>query len=231
MASGWATGVARTSSKKRILVGMETSGEVRRAFARCERFDVWSIDLLPAVDKSKNHIVGDLFDVIDDGWDLLIAHPDCTYLTNSAEWAYGDGPYHQKVKPGTPVGKERRELREHAIEQVRKILASKIKKICVENPKGALTKALGPPTQTIQPYWFGSSASKATTLRLKNLPALRNVRYVLPRAVVKGVRRWDNQTDSGQNKLTPSDTRWQERAATYPGIAQAFADQWGPFIR
>lgn len=209
----------------RVLIGCEHSGVVRRAF-QARGHDAWSCDLLPATDLGKQHLQCDVMAVLDDGWDLAILHPDCTYLTCSAEWAYGDGPYHQKVKPETLVGSARRAAREDAVAFVRKLLAAPIPRIAIENPRGHLSRAIGKPQQTIQPHWFGDDASKATCLWLKNLPQLVPTKHVAPR-IIDGRPRWANQTDSGQNRLTPTEDRWAIRSTTYPGIAHAFAEQWG----
>jgi len=98
-------------------------------------------------------------------------------------------------------------------------------RIALENPKGCISSRIRKPDQTIQPYQFGDDASKATCLWLVNLPPLKPTSYVEPR-LVNGKPRWANQTDSGQNRLTPSEDRWKERSRTFPGIAEAMADQW-----
>ena len=208
-----------------VLVACEYSGRVRRAFAgRGHR--AFSCDILPADDYSPNHIIADALDVIySTPWDLIIAHPPCTYLTNSAEWAYKDGPYHQKVKPGTLVGKERREARADAVKFFMSIWKSDCPKICIENPIGFMSSLIKP-TQYIQPYEYGEDASKKTCLWLKGLPPLKPTKYVEPR-IVNGKKRWGNQTDSGQNKMTPSDSRGHDRSLTPQGWADAMAGQWG----
>jgi len=166
-------------------------------------------------------------------WDLMIAHPPCTYLTNSAEWAYGDGPYHQKVKAGTLVGLERREARHKAIDFVYKLMRAQIGMIAIENPIGALSSRIKPPSQYIQPYEYGDDASKKTCLWLKGLPILKKTtqypaRMVeWPKGSEKIVKRWGNQTDSGQNRLSPGADRWKIRSKTYQGWADAMAQQWG----
>jgi len=165
---------------------------------------------------------------------LFIAHPDCTFLTNSAAWAFKDGPYHQKVKPGTLVGADRREARREAIEFVELLWGCGIPKIAIENPVGVLStmSSLGEPSQMIQPYEYGDDASKITCLWLRGLPRLKPTHFVPPRlALSKDGRRynmrWGNQTDSGQNKLPPTEDRWKIRAQTYQGWAGAMAEQWG----
>lgn len=211
----------------RVLVACEFSGIVREAFRR-RGHDAVSCDLLPAEDGSPHHIQCDFEFVldIDPHWDLLIAHPSCTYLTISAEWAYGDGPYHQKLKPETLVGAARREAREQAIDQFRRIMALPIERIAAENPISVLSSRYRKPDQIVQPHWFGDDASKATCLWLKNLPQLVKTAPVAPR-YVNGRPRWGNQTDSGQNRLSPSADRWKDRSRTFPGFAEAMAEQWG----
>ena len=93
-------------------------------------------------------------------------------------------------------------------------------------PVGVISTAWRKPDQYIQPYQFGHNASKKTGLWLKNLPLLKPTKFIEPR-FIDGKARWDNQTDSGQNKLAPSENRWQLRSKTYSGIAEAMANQWG----
>jgi hypothetical protein len=227
----------------KVLIACETSGIVRDAFIALGH-NAMSCDLLPT-EKIGPHYQGDVRDIIDNGWDLMIAHPDCTYLTNSAAWAFGDGPYHQKVKPCTLVGKARREARQEAIEFVRFLMDAPIKQIAIENPVGAISTFIRKADQYIQPYEFGHDASKKTGLWLKGLPPLKPTKYIEPRMVCCGktltdkygcancngdkvvTQRWGNQTNSGQNKLTPGPMRWLDRARTYQGWADAMASQWG----
>jgi hypothetical protein len=171
-----------------------------------------SCDLLPT-DAPGKHYQGDIFDVIDDGWDLMIAHPPCTYLCSS-------GLHWNKRIDG------RQALTDEALEFVRRLLDAPIERIALENPIGCISSQIRKPDQTIQPYQFGHDASKSTCLWLKNLPALRATELIAPR-IVAGKKRWANQTDSGQNKLPPSADRWKIRSETYAGIASAMAAQWG----
>ena len=214
----------------RVLVGMEFSGRVRDAFIRAGH-DAMSCDLLPG-ERPGPHYQGNVFDIVGDGWDLAIFHPPCTFLTISAEWAYGDGPWHQKLKPGTLTGAARRQARDEAVGQFRRIMALPIPRIAAENPVGVLSTRYRRPDQVVQPWWFGDDASKATCLWLKNLPPLAQTVVVggrlveWPRGSGRMVRRWGNQTDGGQNRLTPSDDRWKDRSRTYAGLAGAMSMQW-----
>ncbi len=195
----------------RVLIACEYSGAVRDAFLAAGH-EAMSCDLLPT-DTPGPHYQGDVRDVLGDGWDLMIAHPPCTYLCSS-------GLHWNKRVPG------RAQQTEDALDFVRLLLAAQIEKIALENPIGCISSRIRRPDQTIQPYHFGHDASKATCLWLKNLAPLRPTAMVEPR-MVNGRPRWGNQTDSGQNKLPPSDDRWKVRSATYEGIAKAMAEQWG----
>jgi hypothetical protein len=194
----------------RVLVACEFSGTVRDAFIRLGH-DAMSCDLLPT-ESPGPHYQGDVLDIIGDGWDLMIAHPPCTYLCSS-------GLHWNKRRPG------REQLTEEAVEFVGKLLDAPIKKIALENPVGCISTRIRPYDQAIQPYQFGHDASKKTCLWLKNLPKLMPTSMVEPR-MINGKPRWGNQTDSGQNKLPPSDQRWALRSETYLGIAEAMAKQW-----
>lgn len=156
-------------------------------------------------------------------WDLMVACPPCTYLTIAAEWAYTDGPYHQKVKPATLVGAARRQARAEAYEFFMELWNAPIPRIAIENPVGVMSTLFRKPDQTIHPWQFGHDASKATCLWLRGLPPLQ------PTDELPGGRkaRRGNQTGSGQNNLPPSPDRWKKRSLTYPGIALAMAAQWG----
>jgi len=134
--------------------------------------------------------------------------------------------YHQKVKETTLTGAARRKAQLEELEFVKRLAAAPINKKCIENPVGQLSTLWKKPSQIIQPYWFGEDASKATCLWLENLPLLEKTNEVRGR-LVAGKERWGNQTDSGQNNLSPGEDRWKERSRTYKGIAAAFAEQWG----
>jgi len=195
----------------RVLIACEYSGAVRDAFIRAGH-TAMSCDLLPT-DAAGPHYQGDVMDVIGDGWDLMIAHPPCTYLCSS-------GLHWNKRRP------ERAQQTEEALAFVQMLLDAPIERIALENPIGCISTRIRKPTQTIQPWQFGHDASKATCLWLKNLAPLTPTDLIEPR-MVDGRKRWGNQTDSGQNKLPPSADRWKIRSETYQGIADAMANQWG----
>jgi len=195
----------------RVLVACEYSGAVRDAFTELGHYAM-SCDLLPTDAPHGLHYKGDVFDIIDQGWDLMVAHPPCTYLCSS-------GLHWNKRRP------ERAQQTEEALEFVRRLMDAPIEHIAIENPIGCIGTRIRPYDQKIQPYEFGHDASKATCLWLKNLPKLRSTSYYPPR-MVNGTPRWGNQTDSGQNKLPPSKDRWKIRSETFSGIAKAMAHQW-----
>lgn len=194
----------------KVLVACESSGNVRDAFIRAGH-DAMSCDMLPS-ESAGSHYQGDVLDILDRGWDLMIAHPPCTYLSVSGmHW--------------TTRGLRDPQLTEDALEFFRMLMNAPIHKIAIENPVSVVSSRIRKPDQIIQPYHFGHDASKKTCLWLKNLPPLRPTQFVEPRQV-NGKQRWANQTDSGQNKLPPSADRWKKRSETYRGIAEAMATQW-----
>lgn len=201
----------------RVLVACEFSGVVRRAF-RERGHDAYSCDLLPAEDgETVFHFQDDVLSRLTwTHWDLMIAHPPCTYLCNSGvRWLKEkEGRWNDLVEAGNFF---------------RKLWFAPIPKIVIENPVPHKYAAIPKYNQTIQPYMFGADASKRTCLWIKGLPPMvvpDQSKWVQPR-IVDGKKRWANQTDSGQNRLGPSETRASERSRTYDGIARAFAEQWG----
>lgn len=192
----------------RVLIACEYSGVVRRAFT-AKGHEVWSCDILSAEDGSEFHYQCDVREVLDRNWDLIIAHPECTYLTVAGNRYYASRPdlYIPAAEFAT-------------------MFFDYAPRVCVENPIGRLSTLFRKPDQIIQPYEFGEDASKATCLWLKGLDPLVPTTRVAGR-IVNGKERWSNQTDSGQNRLGPSATRSLDRARTYQGIANAMAEQWG----
>lgn len=213
----------------RVLIGYSRCQHTLEAFeqAGCE---AWTCDILPSPYRADRHLQGDIWEYANGGWDMAVFHPMCTYLTVSAAWAFKDGPYHQKVRPETLVGEPRRRARAEAIANFERLLDLPYPK-AIENPAPSfVSKAIRPPDQTIQPYQFGDNASKRTGLWLDGLPKLKPTKWV-PGRMVGGKERWANQTDSGQNRIPPSEDRWLERSATYAGIAKAMGNQWGEYMK
>jgi hypothetical protein len=218
--------MTNTEALMRVLVACEFSGVVRDAFT-AKGHEAVSCDLLPCDRPTGLHYQGDVFDLLDEDrdWDLMIAHPPCTYLTCSAEWLYRDTQA-KKLKPGTLYGEARRRAREDAAEFFLRLAFAPVPRVAVENPVGVMSKRFRKPDQYIQPHEYGHDASKRTCLWLRGLPPLKPTRHVAPR-YVNGLPRWGNQTDSGQNREPPADDRWKIRSVTWQGWADAMADQWG----
>lgn len=180
----------------RVLIACEFSGIVRQAFA-ARGHDAWSCDLLPS-ETPGNHITGDVRPILWERWDLLIAHPPCTYLAVSgARWWAG-----------------REEQQEEALMFVNRLLLAPIPRIALENPIGRISTAIRKPDQILQPWQFGHGEIKATCLWLKNLPKL------LPTNIVEG-------RHARVHREPPGPDRWKNRSRTLVGIADAMADQWG----
>ena len=190
----------------RVLVACEYSGTVRDAF-KARGHDAWSCDLLPT-DSPGQHIQGDVLEILNDEWDLVIAHPPCTHLAVSgARWF-----------------KDKQKEQGEALEFFRKILEAPVNKICVENPVSIVSSRIRKPDQTIQPWMFGHEVSKKTCLWLKNLPLLTPTNIVGKGEFVtfssgKKMPSWYN--------LSPGEDRWKIRSKTFEGIAKAMAEQWG----
>ena len=193
----------------RVLVACEFSGIVRRAFRR-RGFDAWSCDLLPSEDASPYHLCCDVRNILKDDWDLMIAHPPCTYLANSGvRWLH--------ERPN------RWEELEKAVRFFLVLLNAPIRFIAIENPiphRYAIERIGKKYDQIIQPWQFGEPYSKATCFWLKNLPKLRPTRIIPKRCVKQQVLR-----------EPPSPNRWKNRSRTFVGIAEAMADQWGKYVR
>jgi hypothetical protein len=198
----------------RILVACEYSGTVRRAFARMGH-EAASCDLLDTdlpCEENETHYQADIFSVIaSDNWDLMIAHPPCTYLTVSANKWFKDQP---PRKSGTLVGAERRQAREESIDFVMALQNCGIPRIAIENPIGCLSSRWRKPDQVIQPWMFGHGETKATCLWLTGLPKLT------PTNIVDG-------REQRLHYLPKTADRWKLRSVTFKGIAEAMAQQWG----
>lgn len=205
----------------RILVACEFSGTVRNAFL-ARGHDAWSCDLLPSDDGSNRHIIGDARDLLNDGWDLLmVAHPPCTRLCNSGvRWLH-------KPPNGKTIHQMWAEL-DAGAGLFSDFWNAPIDRVCIENPvmhKHAKARITGyePAAQTVQPWWFGEQAFKATGLYLRNLPPLTPTdRLTPPRVGTKSHKEW-----SYIHRASPGPDRGHIRSKFFPGIASAMADQWG----
>lgn len=191
----------------RILIACEYSGTVREAFKN-KGHDAWSCDLLPT-EIEGNHYQGDVFDIINDGWDLMIAHPPCTYLSNA-------GARH--LYPNKILNEERYAKGLLAKDFFLKLYNMPINKICIENPIASKIYELPKYSQTIQPYEYGHPVQKKTCLWLKNLPLLLPTNIVEQRENTKIAGNWFNNGGKDRQK---------NRAKTFKGIAEAMANQWG----
>jgi site-specific DNA-cytosine methylase len=180
----------------KVLVACESSGIVRDAFI-ARGHDAWSCDLIDT-ERPGPHLQDDVMLFLNDGWDLMIAHPPCTHLAVSgARWF-----------------KEKKEEQKWALEFVRILFKAPIPMIALENPIGIISTQIRKPDQIIQPWQFGHGETKATCLWLKGLPLLT------PTNVVEG-------REARIHRMPPGPNRGKERSRTYQGIADAMADQWG----
>lgn len=191
----------------KILIACEFSGVVREAF-RAKGHDAWSCDILPSDDNSKYHIQDDIFNLnLDDrDWDLMIAHPPCTYISNMSNCRIKE--------PG------RMELRKEGMDFFMRLVNSNINKIAIENPRGLPEREYRKPDQIIHPYHFGHPASKQTCLWLKNLPILKYTNVIEPERKWDG-KRWRTWVDTCKSHTG------KYRSVTFQGIADAMASQWG----
>lgn len=199
----------------RVLVACEYSGRVRDAFLALGH-EAMSCDLLPT-DSPGPHYQGDVFDIINDGWDLMIAHPPCTYLTNSGvSWLHKDASRWPKLFDAAAFFK--------------RLLDAPIREKAIENPimhKYARTLIGGhKATQIVQPWMFGHTEQKATGLHLVGLMPLRETQNVRSEMMKLPKRERERL-----HYLPPSEDRWKLRSTTYQGIADAMAMQWGGDIR
>lgn len=184
----------------RVLVGCEFSGTVRDAFA-ARGHDAWSCDVLPS-ERPGQHYQGDLRDMLDGGWDLIICHPPCTHLAVSgARWF-----------------KDKKDEQAHALGFVIQLWAAPVERIALENPISILSSRWKKPTQIIQPWQFGHGETKATCLWLRGLPPLK------PTQIVEG-------REPRVHFMPPGEDRAKERSRSYPGVAGAMAEQWSKPIQ
>jgi hypothetical protein len=190
----------------KVLAACEYSGIVRDAFKE-RGHDAWSCDLL-ATESPGQHIRGDVLDYLEEGWDLMIAHPPCTYMSNAgARFLYPKGV----------LNEDRLSLALEAKEFFLKLISCQIPKICIENPVPSNVVGLPPYSQIVQPYYFGDMVQKRTCLWLRNLPELK---YDKPKDIPQSTKIAGNWFNKGGK------TRQQYRAKFWPGIAKAMAEQW-----
>ena len=195
----------------KVLIACEYSGRVRDAFIALGH-EAMSCDLLPS-DSPGPHYQGDIFDIINDGWDLMVGHPPCTYLSNSGVCHLHKDPSRwPKLFEGAAFFK--------------RLLKSSIPKIAIENPimHGYAKTLIGgtKQTQIIQPWMFGHTEQKATCLWLKGLMPLTATNNVKAEMLLLPKNERERL-----HYLPPSPDRWKLRSTTYQGIADAMADQWG----
>lgn len=178
----------------KVLIACEYSGLVRDAF-KAKGHDAWSCDLLPT-ELPGQHIQGDVLTILNNGWDLMVAHPPCTHLAVSgARWF-----------------KDKKVEQQEALEFVIKLMSASIEKIAIENPISIISSKIRKPDQIIQPWQFGHGETKATCLWLKGLPLL------IPTEIVEG-------REPRVHKMPPSENRCKERSRTFVGIAKAMGEQ------
>ena len=185
----------------RVLIACEYSGTVRDAFI-AQGHDAMSCDFLPS-DRPGPHYQGGVLNLLDEDWDLMIAHPPCTHLAVS-----GAKHFAAKQADGRQAA---------ALEFVQLLMDAPIPRICIENPVSIISTRIRKPDQIIQPWQFGHGETKATCLWLKNLPKL------VPTNIVEG-------REARIHKMPPGPDRWKERSRTFPGIAEAMAQQWSEYI-
>jgi hypothetical protein len=183
----------------KVLVACEYSGRVRDAFLKRGHIAM-SCDMLDSESNYGLHYRGDVTDILNWGWDLMICHPPCTHLAVS-------GAKHFPLKRA--LG-----LQQEALDFIQLLLAAPIPRICLENPVSVISSEIRKPDQIIQPWMFGHGETKTTCLWLKGLPDL------IPTNIVAG-------RESRIHKMSPGPNRWKERSRTYSGIADAMANQWG----
>ena len=188
----------------RVLVACEFSGIVREAFVK-RGHDAWSCDLLPT-EIPGNHIQGDVLEILNDGWDLMIAHPPCTHLAVS-----GAKHFAKKIADGR---------QQQGIDLFMSFTNTNIPKVAIENPIGIMSRHYRKPDQIIHPWQFGDEFEKSTCLWLTGLPTLFPTRIVGKGEFVttpsgKRLPKWYSDNKSASN-----------RSRTFKGIADAMAEQW-----
>ena len=207
----------------KILIACEYSGSVRDAFIK-QGHDAMSCDLVPT-DSPGPHYQGSVFDVLNDGWDMMIAHPPCTYLAVSGNrWLYNKDKSRNE---------ERWKNREEGLDFVRALMNAPIDKIVIENPVSCISSEIRKPDQIIQPWQFGDEAQKTTCLWLKNLPKLKPTKIVGKGEFVtfKSGKKHPAWYAEAFAKAKTKAERQKLRSKTFQGIADAMASQWGGEVK
>lgn len=203
----------------KVLVACEESQRVCIAF-RNKGHEAYSCDILECSGGHPEwHIQDDVLKHLNENWDLIIAHPPCTYLTVAANKYYNIEKYGKKAE-------ERQKERQKAIEFFMQFTDLKCPRVCIENPIGVMSSFYCKPTQIIQPYQFGHSERKATCLWLKGLPTLKPTNIVTPDIIKLKSGKTDSRLHYETLKL-PAEERAKMRSKTFEGIALAMAEQWG----
>lgn len=216
----------------RILLACECSNTVSKEFRKLGHY-VMSCDLQPNDEDQTFHYQGSIFDILNDGWDMMIGHPPCTYLSNAGIGWFNEEKYGEKAV-------KRKANREEAMEFFLKLYNAPIERICLENPVGYPNSVFRKPDQVIQPYFFGDEHKKGTCLWLKNLPKLiyckadnlfETKTTVEPKILAIQYRKPSKYYKGGEEKkryFTDAGTRNAKvRSKTFEGIARAMAEQWG----
>lgn len=193
----------------RVLVACEYSGRVRDAFL-ARGHDALSVDL-ESTEVPGPHVQGDVFDLIDRGWDLMIAFPPCTYLTKSNAWRWD------------AIATERAD----ALAFVRRLMDAPISRIAIENPAGAIGSQIRKADQYIHPWHFGEPYQKGTGLWLKGLPKLVPDVMERPANLTPWVQGRYGAPVDGKRRSGGQVRRSKDRSRTFVGVARAMAEQWG----
>ena len=208
----------RGYNSMKILVACEYSGIVRDAFT-AQGHDAWSCDILPT-ESEGNHIQDDILNHLNKNWDMMIAHPPCTYLSNAGNRWFDEEKYGEQAR-------ERKELRLESMEFVKKLYDNNIPRICIENPVGFLNSNWKKPDQIIHPYHFGDTESKRTCLWLKNLQPLKHTNVVKPKIYAYHKRGKHKGNPIYFHEYQPrTKDRAKIRSKFWKGIAKAMANQW-----
>jgi hypothetical protein len=218
--------------KLKVLVACEESQAITKEFRKLGH-EAFSCDLLPCSGGHPEwHIQGDVFTIIDQGWDLMIAHPPCTYLTGSAvQWLSHPEDKHLPFEDRRPNPKypNRRQDMLDSVEFVKALYNCNIPKVAIENPVGLLSSRWRKPDQIVQPYHFGDEATKTTCLWLKGLPPLQHTEVVGKgeRVVFNSGKSHPKWYAEALAKAKTKAERQTLRSKTFPGMARAIAEQWG----